>query len=178
MKHRHRFHDLTGKKFGRLKVLYSAGLRRQYIAWHCRCRCGGTVVAASIDLVKGDTRSCGCIHAEHMQALAKQHERHNHTKRIGRKVFTTPEYRSWQSMKQRCLNPNAPGYPRYGALGVEIAKRWMVFVNFLHDLGKRPAGTSLSRKLDSGNYVPGNVKWGTRAEQEVERRNRRKHEQH
>ena len=78
-------------------------------------------------------------------------------------------------MKQRCFNPNTERYPKYGALGVTICDRWNIskggsFQNFLSDMGERPAGTSLGRFGDVGNYEPGNCKWMTQAEQVANRR--------
>jgi hypothetical protein len=80
-------------------------------------------------------------------------------------------------MKARCLNPNHVKYPKYGGAGIKISLRWIGpdgFKNFLADLGERPAGTSLGRKGDVGNYEPGNVAWQTLAEQVANRRPDRK----
>ena len=82
----------------------------------------------------------------------------------------TPTYKSWQSMKDRCLNPNATSYPIYGAKGIMICERWMVFENFLADMGERPEGTSLDRKDSNGHYEPGNCRWATAIEQSRNRK--------
>ena len=79
----------------------------------------------------------------------------------------TPEYKSWQSAKERCFNPNATKYPRYGAIGVTMCERWKnSFETFLADMGPRPDGMTLDRfpKID-GNYEPGNCRWATPKEQ-------------
>lgn len=81
--------------------------------------------------------------------------------------YGTPTYRSWRSMKNRCLNKNQPSYAHYGAVGISICERWNSFENFLSDVGERPAGTSLDRHPDKGgNYEPGNVRWATRKQQQ------------
>ena len=58
--------DLTGKTFGRWKVLARAKRRLAYghTLWECECECGrvGTVVRTS--LVRGGSVSCGCYARE------------------------------------------------------------------------------------------------------------------
>lgn len=52
--------DLTGRKFGLLKVLDEAEKQNGRIAWRCRCTCGNEVVVKAVYLNSGDTTSCGC----------------------------------------------------------------------------------------------------------------------
>lgn len=81
------------------------------------------------------------------------------------------EYRSWLSMKQRCLNPNYPQRETYAGRGITICERWMQFENFLADMGPRPPGMTLDRYPDqAGNYEPGNCRWATPKEQAANRR--------
>lgn len=79
---------------------------------------------------------------------------------------TTPTYRSWMSMRNRCLNKKTALYQRYGARGIEVCPRWESFVNFLADMGERPCGTSLDRYPDrNGHYEPNNCRWATHSQQ-------------
>lgn len=95
---------------------------------------------------------------------------HGEIQRIDGKRVASPEYRSWQMMRNRCNNPKARDYPYYGGRGITICKRWDKFENFLADMGRRPAAAyTLERKRTNGNYTPRNCIWATR---ETQARNR------
>lgn len=65
-------------------------------------------------------------------------------------------------MKTRCLNSSNAKYPRYGGRGIKIHPSWMVFENFLADMGECPEGLTLERKDVDGDYTPENCVWATR----------------
>lgn len=81
----------------------------------------------------------------------------------------SPTYGSWQSMRQRCLNPSSDGYARYGGRGIKVCERWNDFPTFLADMGERPTGMTLDRLDPDGNYEPGNVRWATAKQQATNR---------
>jgi hypothetical protein len=73
-----------------------------------------------------------------------------------------PGYKIWKAMRQRCLNPNATDYARYGGRGITVCERWERFENFLADMGSRPSMRhTLDRINSDGNYEPGNYRWIT-----------------
>src|SRR6187549_3886221 len=82
----------------------------------------------------------------------------------------TPTYSSWKAMIQRCSNPNNTAWERYGARGIKVCERWMIYENFLADMGEKPAGLSLDRKDNSKGYFKENCKWATPKEQQSNRR--------
>ena len=82
-------------------------------------------------------------------------------------------YNNWVDMKQRCFNKNNPRYKDWGGRGITVCKRWMIFENFLADMGEKPKGKTLDRKDNDGNYCKKNCRWATREEQQNNTRQNR-----
>jgi hypothetical protein len=81
-------------------------------------------------------------------------------------------YGVWARMRERCHNPSAADYPRYGGRGIKVCERWEVFENFRADMGEKPdASYSLDRINNDGDYEPSNCRWATKLEQTNNRRN-------
>jgi hypothetical protein len=64
-------------------------------------------------------------------------------------------------------------FPRYGGRGIKVCEDWQDYPTFRDyietHLGPRPAGCSLDRVNNDGNYEPGNVRWATAKEQAANR---------
>lgn len=87
--------DLTGQRFGKLTVLRRvrapqdgkpAGDR-----WLCRCDCGGEATVLGANLVRGHTKSCGCLKendltGQHIGALTVLGRSDKYAKRGKRRV--------------------------------------------------------------------------------------------
>lgn len=73
-------------------------------------------------------------------------------------------------MIDRCTNPKAANYDRYGGRGIKVCAEWAHFENFLTYMGERPLGMTLEREDTNGNYGPGNCKWATASEQQRNKR--------
>ena len=57
--------DITGKTFGRLKVVKMAKHKKnEFVNWWCECACGNKVCVRGNNLKSGTTRSCGCLRKE------------------------------------------------------------------------------------------------------------------
>ena len=151
--------ELIGQKFGKLLVFEKSKERTKNgaVLWLCSCECGNTRLAIAGNLLVGTATSCGCESYETRKL-------HGMTK--------TKTFKSWESMKQRCLNTNAPDYPSYGGRGISICRSWVIsFNNFLEDMGERPENMTLDRKNVNGNYEPINCRWATRSEQQRNKTN-------
>jgi hypothetical protein len=84
---------------------------------------------------------------------------------------TTPTWKSWKSMHERCEDPRNASYKRYGARGIKVCERWSDFTLFLADMGERPSKEySIDRIDPEKGYEPGNCRWLTVKEQNARRR--------
>lgn len=161
--------DLSGQRFGRLVVTEFAFTNNsRKSVWRCTCDCGTAVEVPGFRLRSGHTSSCGCLQREVGDAnLAAGHRQNFVHGWVG-----TPTYKSWDSAKQRCFNPNDDHYDRYGGRGITMCMRWRrSFKAFLADMGERPEGMTLDRINNDGHYEPGNCRWATGSEQSSNRKN-------
>lgn len=85
-----------------------------------------------------------------------------HGHRSGGKI--SPTYKSWSAMIDRCKT-NHKSHSYYFDKGIEICDRWLVFENFLTDIGIRSEGCSLDRIDNSKDYCKSNCRWSTYKEQ-------------
>ena len=163
--------DLTNQKFGRLTVVERAESKtfpsgQTKIQYKCKCVCGNETIVLGQNLIRGNTRSCGCLALE--------------TRTIHNK-WGTKCYRAWDHMIQRCTNKNYIGYKNYGGRGIKVCDQWLSsFDAFYNHVSKLPhygeEGRSLDRINNDGNYEPGNVRWATRYEQTNNRRCSKKYQ--
>lgn len=72
--------DLTGKKFGRLKVLKLTNIDDDFYTKYylCKCDCGKEVVVRGNHLTIGKTKSCGCLKSEVHSKRMKGNKNWNH----------------------------------------------------------------------------------------------------
>ncbi len=156
-KNPNKFSHEIGMRFGMLTVLALVGRADKDRVYLCRCDCGNETTGGRRDLRNGGKLCCGCRMPGQTHGLSD-----------------SPAYASWKSLKQRCLNPRSPSYPRYGGRGIKVCERWNKFENFIADMGERPASTSIDRIDVNGNYEPSNCRWADAKTQNSNKRPRQK----
>lgn len=77
----------------------------------------------------------------------------------------TPTWKSWCEMLQRVRNPKCKDFHRYGGRGIGVDSRWLLFENFLADMGLKPDGFTLGRIENDEGYRLSNCRWETVFEQ-------------
>lgn len=116
-----------------------------------------------ISCIESGQVSCGCYIRESTKNRQTKHG-----------MTGSSEYKAWQSMKDRCYNPNNRFYHRYGGRGITVCDRWMDpengFENFLEDMGRKPFSKAQLDRIDNdGIYEPDNCRWTT---QKINARNK------
>ena len=147
--------DLSGNRFGKWLVIGAkpeprSPSAKNVVRWLCRCDCGIEKAVEASSLKDGQSTNCGC---------SKKTKKHGLT--------GTPEYNSWNAMRQRCRSK-----PEY--LDVPVCDRWAGesgFLNFLADMGPRPTGTTLDRRDGTRGYEPANCRWASPKTQTANRKN-------
>jgi len=142
--------DISGECFGRWTVLGFAGTdpKTRNSMWRVRCSCGTEKVLSKSLLTRTrvPSRSCGCGVKRRVKHGLNEH----------------PLYHVWESLKQRCFNPNHPNYHRYGGRGVEVAAAWAdnpkEFIEWCM-LNGWERGLEIDRVDNNGSYKPGNCRF-------------------
>lgn len=150
--------DLAGQVFYKLTVVGLAprkpGVRK--ILWYCSCQCGNTTIVSTGSLRGGSTRSCGCLMR---QAAAKTGKIQGIKNKIHGQT-DSPTWSSWKSMLFRCSNRKSKGSRYYVDRGISVCDRWLVYNNFVADMGNRPSlEHTLDRINNNNGYFPGNCRW-------------------
>jgi hypothetical protein len=158
-----------GDVYGQLTVLHDCGTNQhKKRIWRCQCACGNQTDVIGSLLLRGTTRSCGCLR----RVTASENARKHCTKHG---MSQTSTYASWVSMRERCYNPKNTSYPCYGGKGIQVCNAWLKsFERFLADMGPRPSKLhSIDRKCNDRGYEPGNCRWATRQQQARNRKTNR-----
>lgn len=64
--------NLLNQKFGKLTVIRRAPNKNNKVFWECQCDCGNKTIVRSDQLIRGITKSCGCLHKENASKIGHQ----------------------------------------------------------------------------------------------------------
>jgi hypothetical protein len=151
----HNTKNLIGKSFDKLTVIKMVekpdyiNSKRRGSFWLCKCECGNEKVVRSTELVRGDTKSCGCgnkfENSHRYKGVGKvAQSKFSHiewgAKKRGLEFLITKEYvwELYQKQMGKCFYTNLP---------IELNTR------------NNSMTASLDRIDSNKGYVEGNVVW-------------------
>ena len=152
---------LVGIKFNLLTLVEEISTKSRFRMAKWSCSCGGSIITRIQSVELGYTKSCGCL--KYKKGIVR---------RFKHGMSKSPEYQAWADLKDRCYNPNNKYFFNYGGRGIKVCDRWLEsFENFFEDMGYRPSKRfSIERVENNGIYEKNNCKWGTKYEQERNKR--------
>lgn len=118
-----KFKNLKGERFGRLIAIDYVGKNKSKNSmWVCKCDCGNiTKPIINSSLIKGRTKSCGCLEKENLNNIQKEKKLYNKTEIIldivkvffnNKSEYFICDFNTWKNNKVNsiCWVKNDRGY--------------------------------------------------------------------
>ena len=168
-----------GMKYNRLTVVDAwigdfHSHHSKVVVWKCQCDCGNETVARATEVANGYKKSCGCLSAEGLE-LGRAKRKYEVGQGYGERL-----YGIWNTMKQRCENPNNASYKYYGAKGVTVCNEWVnnyeafrewAYANGYDENAPLSKHTCTIDRIDPFcNYEPSNCRWADAHTQNLNKR--------
>lgn len=155
--------NVIGKKYGNIEIigeLERSSSKQRVVAF--KCQCGNESKTLLLNIVSGNTKSCGCLRKKLVSIKRKTHG-----------LSKTSIYRIFHGMKNRCFNKNNNAYKDYGGRGISVCKEWLddfrKFYKFCLENGWK-AELEIDRIDNDGWYSPENCRFVT---SEINQKNKR-----
>ena len=145
----------SGMKFNHLTVIKEASSvvsstgKDTYKRYWCECDCGTACkLVLGRYLKRNETQTCGLCWKHWTESV---------------------HYIRAAKILERCNNSTSDSYPRYGGRGIKclLGKTIREVVMFLENLPGYFEGAQIDRIDNDGDYAPGNVRWVTSAENQM-----------
>lgn len=127
-----------------------------------KCDCGKLKVVNLSSLMRGHTKSCGCLQREAIIKIAFKHGNSEH-----------PLNGLWNDIKKRCYNPHSVAFHNYGGRGIKMCDKWRssfdAFFKWAISNGWAE-GLEIDRINNNGDYEPANCHFVTKHQNMMNRR--------
>lgn len=145
-------------KINRWTILSYHHTAKNYHKYYlCRCDCGKEKVVNINNILKGFSKSCGCLISEvttEKNKTMKQKDKH--------KYSDYSLYRTWISMRKRCYSVTEPAYKDYGGRGITVCDEWNSDYNSFLIWAKSNGyqkGLTIDRIDNDKGYYPDNCRF-------------------
>ena len=149
----------AGKFFGKLMISEIIGTKKSRTVVKALCECGNSKEFFLYNILRGTTKSCGCILKGFMISKNKHGE--------ATRDIQTIEWKAWSQMKTRVLSRSISvrnKHSNFDKLGISICCIWLDkkegYNNFLKEMGRKPTKEHRLYRIDkTKGFNIENCKW-------------------